>query len=133
LFSFGLFVTGVLVFFVVLDGLLPDPVVAKGKQYEEYRESKTVRFSRWSPVFRIDVADHPFYPGNVYLVFHDGQPGSGIRRFDGDFSRFDYLVKDPRRLPFEVLPPEPRAHHRRPAVTRSYRPFISCGSRHGSN
>lgn len=108
LFSFGLFVTGVLVFFVVLDGLLPDPIVARGKSYEEYREAKTVRFSRWSPVFRIDVVDHPFFPGNVWLVFHDGQPGSGIRRFDGDFSRFDYLDKDPRRLPFEVLPPEPR-------------------------
>jgi hypothetical protein len=108
LFSIGLFVTGVLTLFVVLDGLLPDPIVARGKQFEEYRRAKTVRFSKWSPVFRIDVADHPFFPGNVYLVFHDGQPGSGIRRFNGDFSNFDYLDHDPRRLPFEVLPPSPR-------------------------
>lgn len=108
LFSIGIFVTIVLGLFTVLDGLLPDPIVAAGKQYEEYRNANTVRFSKWSPVFRIDVADHPFFPGNTYLVFHDGQPGSGIRRFDGDFQRFDYLDHDPRRLPFDVLPPEPR-------------------------
>jgi predicted membrane-bound spermidine synthase len=87
---------------------LIDPVVAKSKSYEDFRREKLVLYSKWSPVFRIDVASHPFYPGDVFLVFHDGQPGSGIRRFDGSFERFEYLKKDPRALPFEVLPKEPK-------------------------
>ncbi|HEX3597649.1 MAG TPA: hypothetical protein VHU80_21220 [Polyangiaceae bacterium] len=87
---------------------LRDPVVAKSKSYEEFRRDKLVVYSKWSPVFRIDVAKHPFYPDDLFLVFHDGQPGSGIRRFDGTFDRFQYLNRDPRALPFAVLPPEPK-------------------------
>ena len=87
---------------------LRDPVVAKSKSYEEFRKDNLVLYSKWSPVFRIDVAKHPFYPGDVFLVFHDGQPGSGIRRFDGTFERFEYLNHDPRALPFAVLPPDPK-------------------------
>jgi predicted membrane-bound spermidine synthase len=87
---------------------LQDPVVARSKAFEDYRQSGAVRFSKWSPVFRIDVADHPFFPGDLFLVFHDGQPGSGLRQFDGTFKKFGYLETDPRALPFEVLPPSPR-------------------------
>jgi predicted membrane-bound spermidine synthase len=87
---------------------LRDPVVAKSKQYEDYRNGKLVLYSKWSPVFRIDVAKHPLDPDNLFLVFHDGQPGSGIRRFDGSFDRFQYLNTDPRALPFKVLPPHPK-------------------------
>jgi hypothetical protein len=93
---------------VTTGALLADPTVAKSKSFEDFRNAKVVEFSKWSPVFRIDVAKHPFYPGEVYLVFHDGQPGSGLRRFDGDFAPFAYLNKDPRALPFDVLPKEPR-------------------------
>ncbi|HVU05622.1 MAG TPA: hypothetical protein VHE30_27930 [Polyangiaceae bacterium] len=87
---------------------LPDPVVAKTKSFEDFRNAGVVRFSKWSPVFRIDVADHPFKKGDLYLVFHDGQPGSGLRRYDGDMKPFEYLKTDPRSLPFAVLPEHPK-------------------------
>jgi predicted membrane-bound spermidine synthase len=87
---------------------LRDPKVAHAKQFEDFRREKTVLFSEWSPVFRIDVAQHPFFPDELKLVFHDGQPGSGLHHFDGDFRRFDYLLKDARALPFDVLPKGPR-------------------------
>jgi spermidine synthase len=93
---------------VVVPDLLQDPVVAKGKSYEEFRREKLVRFTKWNPVFRIDVMDHPFFPGKEYILFHDGQPGSGMRRFNGEFTDFKYLDNDSRSLPFEVLPAEPR-------------------------
>ncbi len=91
---------------VATGALLTDPVVAKSKSYESFRRS--VIFSKWSPVFRIDVANHPLFPGDLFLVFHDGQPGSGLRRFDGTFQRFAYLEHDPRALPFDVLPKHPK-------------------------
>ncbi|HVW23807.1 MAG TPA: hypothetical protein VHC69_00460 [Polyangiaceae bacterium] len=107
---FGMGVLAVAVLLVpVATGLgLRDPVVARSKSYEDYRDGKLVLYSKWSPVFRIDVAKHPLYPNDLFLVFHDGQPGSGIRRFDGSFERFQYLNTDPRALPFKVLPPEPK-------------------------
>jgi MFS family permease len=109
LLAVGGFILAILAVPVATGFGLRDPVVAKSKSYEEFRKNKLVLYSKWSPVFRIDVAKHPFYPGDVYLVFHDGQPGSGIRRFDGKtFDRFEYLNKDPRALPFAVLPPEPK-------------------------
>ncbi|MBM4361281.1 MAG: hypothetical protein FJ104_01280, partial [Deltaproteobacteria bacterium] len=91
-----------------LPDLLDDPVVARTKQYEEYRKAGLVRYSRWSPVFRVDVVDHPFQPGDLFILFHDGQPGSGLRRFDGNFERFEYLQKDTRALPFDILPRRPK-------------------------
>jgi spermidine synthase len=93
---------------VATGALVRDPVVSRGKGFEDYRNGKIVHFSKWSPVFRVDVADHPFHSGEAFLLFHDGQPGSGMRRFNGDFGPFEYLRTDPRALPFEVLPRGPR-------------------------
>jgi spermidine synthase len=106
LFWVGIAISAVLAVPAFIWGLLPDPVVAESKQYEGYR--KSIWFSQWSPVFRVDVATHPTHPGEVFLNFHDGQPGSGMRFFDGTFGRFKYLDKDARALPFEMAPPEPK-------------------------
>jgi len=103
----GAAVLGVLISATVTGKSLKDPTVAISKQFEEYRSAGLVEYSAWSPVFRIDVAKHPLRK-DTYLVFHDGQPGSGMRRFTGDFSAFDYLQKDSRALPFDVLPKGPR-------------------------
>jgi spermidine synthase len=92
----------------LVPGLLADPVVASSKHYEEYRREKLVRFSQWSPVFRVDVMDHPFKLGNEFILFHDGQAGAGMVRFTPDFAHFKYLERDARLLPFRVLPPGPR-------------------------
>jgi Na+-transporting methylmalonyl-CoA/oxaloacetate decarboxylase gamma subunit len=111
--SRGLFVVGLATMVLLLGPLttgmfMTDPVVARAKSFEDFRRGNSVKFSKWSPVFRIDAADHPFHPGKVFLLFHDGQPGSGMRRFDGDFQPFEYLRTDSRALPFEVLPKGPR-------------------------
>ncbi|HVU05620.1 MAG TPA: hypothetical protein VHE30_27920 [Polyangiaceae bacterium] len=87
---------------------LRDPVVSHAKAFEDFRKGGLVKYSRWSPVFRVDVAAHPFHPDDTYFLFHDGQPGSGMRKFNGDFAPFEYLKTDPRALPFEVLPKHPR-------------------------
>ena len=92
---------------LVAPSLLKDPVVARAKTYEDFRKAKLVRYSKWNPVFRIDVCDHPTQPG-LYLLHHDGMPGSGLRRFNGDFKTFGHLRNDSRALPFEVLPKGPK-------------------------
>lgn len=85
----------------------PDPIVDEGKLFEELRRGGYHRLAKWNPVFRIDVFDHPFYSGELFFVYHDGLPGSGLRRFDGDFSAHDRMRKDPRAWPFTVLPAKP--------------------------
>jgi hypothetical protein len=86
-------------------GLLPDPVVDRAKRFEDFRRAGLVEFSRWHPVFRVDVAKHPLAKerGTTYIIHHDGQPGSGLRAFDGDVRKLSYLKRDPRALPFSVL------------------------------
>jgi spermidine synthase/Na+-transporting methylmalonyl-CoA/oxaloacetate decarboxylase gamma subunit len=93
---------------IVVPSVLEDPTVAQAKLFEDVRALKLVRQTVWSPVFRVDVASYVLDPENVFIVFHDGQPGSGIRRFDGTFDRFAYLDKDSRALPFSVIPKDPR-------------------------
>jgi spermidine synthase len=69
-------------------------------------ESK-VLFSRWSPVFRVDVVEGSD-PAR-HMLNHDGMIGSSILAFGGDFSalkaQFD---TDPRSHPFKVLDPSPK-------------------------
>ena len=46
-------------------------------------------FSAWNPVFRVDVTEGS---DSLRMVHHDGLPGSGLHRFDGDLgslTRFD--------------------------------------------
>jgi hypothetical protein len=93
---------------VAVRTILPEPIVAEGKTLEDFRDHGLIKFSKWHPVFRVDASEHPFYPGELLLLHHDGLPGSGIRRFDGDLGKWKSLEKDPRALPFEVLAPEPK-------------------------
>jgi predicted membrane-bound spermidine synthase len=106
LFRSGVALIGILVVPVVFWGLLPDPVVARHKAFEQYKGEGKVWFSQWSPVFRVDVA--VLDAGERWLLFHDGQPGSGLRFFDGTWDRFRYFDTDPRALPFHVAPKEPK-------------------------
>jgi hypothetical protein len=87
---------------------LPDPVVDRVKQLDSVRDAGLVLFSRWSPVFRVDVAHHPLQPEAGHMIYHDGQLGSGLPAFDGDLSKFEKLERGSRSLPFSVLPPRPK-------------------------
>ena len=94
----------------MVPGSIPDPVVDDMKDLSPKRvaESDThLLFSRWNPVFRVDVMDRPDME-NVLLIAHDGTMGSTLQQFDGDLAavapRFN---RDPRAYPFAVGKPEP--------------------------
>lgn len=105
---FGALVCILIAGFVASAKSLPDPLVDEGKLFEAYRRGGFLRYSKWDPVFRLDVIEHPFFPGEMYLNYHDGLPGSGLRRFDGNLEKHARMKKDPRALPFQVLDPHPR-------------------------
>jgi len=92
---------------IVSGGLLPDPAVDMVKDIGLFQKEKSVRFSKWHPVFRVDVSESLSISGN-YLLHHDGLLGSGLYQFNGDFSSIDHLRTDSRALPFEVLAREPQ-------------------------
>ena len=82
---------------------LPDPVVdvSKGDW-----ESKDRLFSQWSPIFRVDVIPQS---KDLDLILHDGLPGSGLHRFNGDAAAQKQLDTDAARsYPFRVLKKAPR-------------------------
>jgi hypothetical protein len=91
--------------------VLPDPVTDRVKTMSPQRMADNsgwggrILFSEWSSVFRVDVAEGP---ANVqHLINHDGNLGSTILRFDGDFSKLKRLDTDTRSTPFSVLKPNP--------------------------
>ena len=83
-------------------------------------------WTRWSPIFRVDVAESPLVDGSAAaaqddasrlqaeglgehrIIIHDGLLGSTLQRFDGDFSRLGRFDADARRLPFTLAPGSPR-------------------------
>jgi spermidine synthase len=88
--------------FVIAPGLLPDPV----KDNIKGDSDAEAIFSRWSPVFRVDVVPIPL-PGAApsnFLV-HDGTLGSVLYSWDGkkeSLGRYDTLD---RQYPFRLLGP----------------------------
>ena len=63
-------------------------------------------FSRWNPVFRIDVIPSPV-DSNTLVLVHDGMWGAIMRRFDGNRESLRFFDNDVRLLPFRLLPPDP--------------------------
>ncbi|MGH7894739.1 MAG: hypothetical protein ACREQL_08725, partial [Candidatus Binatia bacterium] len=68
-------------------------------------------FSRWSPIFRVDVNDDlgvPGAPGGQRMITHDGTWGSVLPEWNGDpatLARYDTAA---RSYPFKVLDRSPR-------------------------
>ncbi len=81
---------------------LPDPVVdvSKGDW-----ASKVSVFSQWSPIFRVDVVPQS---KDFDYILHDGLPGSGLYRFNGDAAAQKQFDTDPRSYAFRVLKKAPR-------------------------
>ena len=99
----------VLMLFLLQDEMLPEPIVDKGKPYDKSRASGLVSFSKWNPVFRVDVSLSPLGGGPKYLIHHDGLVGSGLHEFDGDFADNNQNRNfSSRAAPFEVLADAPR-------------------------
>jgi hypothetical protein len=71
-------------------------------------EANPVVFSRWHPVFRVDVMRLSLAPDSAYILNHDGNLGSALYRFDGDLSGLRRFEGDARALPFRLLGGAPR-------------------------
>jgi spermidine synthase len=87
---------------VLFPGALPDPVRdrVKGADGE-------VIFSRWSPVFRVDVVPVPLSDPPTNFLVHDGTLGSSMIQYDGNpesLRRYDTMD---RSYPFRLLKPGP--------------------------
>ena len=90
---------------LALTGALPEPVTDRLKTIHP----DTPRlFSKWSPVFRIDVTPSAVPGDTVRLIHHDGLAGSTLHRFDGDASSLERFDRDARSYPFRVLHEPPR-------------------------
>ena len=92
-----------LLLLVVVPHVLPDPIADQAKTMSPQRRGDgRVLFSRWDPVFRIDVVDHPGASADHYIVNHDGTWGSVLTRFDGNLASLASFETDPRSYPFRV-------------------------------
>src|SRR5581483_5034139 len=57
-------------------------------------------YSSWSPIFRVDAGNI----GSELLLIHDGLPGSGIFKWNGDPATLTRFETDARKFPFAVTP-----------------------------
>ena len=103
----------------LVPSLLPDPVPDRIKTMSDEHIRRKVVFSRWSPVFRVDVVPlsealpaisglPAGSPPEGLLLGHDGAWGSILMRFDGDVSSLGRYDTNERSYPFKVLAPAPR-------------------------
>jgi spermidine synthase len=91
---------------VSAERVLPELVVDGTKSMNPLNRPP-VLFSRWSPVFRVDVLDSPLVKDLGYVLAHDGMWGSILPRVDGSPKALARYDADPRAIPFAVLPPRP--------------------------
>ena len=88
---------------VLAPQILPDPIRDRVKG----GVATGSIFTRWSPVFRVDVVPGFGEPMNHFL-FHDGTIGSSIINWDGDLASLGRYDEMDRSYPFRLLPPNPR-------------------------
>jgi spermidine synthase len=88
---------------VLFPRALPDPVRDRVKG----ADAPTV-FSKWSPVFRVDVMPVPGTDPPTNFLVHDGTLGSSMLQYDGDPGSLGRYDKMDRSYPFRILKPDPR-------------------------
>lgn len=93
-------IAGVLLVAVVAPGVIPDVRLDDGKEALSL-SGAPLRYSSWSPLFRVDVRDF----GDRRILIHDGLIGSQMLRWDGrigSLAKFDF-EHNVRVLPFATL------------------------------
>ena len=103
----GALVSAALLLGALLPDRLPDPVPDPVKGLGPRLAHRTVLFSRWTPVFRIDVLPSPTSQDR-HVIYHDAMIGSVLNRFDGDLSSLARFDHDRCSYPFRLLGPAPR-------------------------
>ncbi|HXJ34670.1 MAG TPA: hypothetical protein VMS22_11620 [Candidatus Eisenbacteria bacterium] len=89
---------------------LPDPVTDRVKTMSPQNGPRPM-FTRWSPIFRVDVRNTfgvPGAPSSQRMIMHDGTWGSVLPEWNGDpatLTRYDTAT---RSYPFKVLGRAPR-------------------------
>jgi spermidine synthase len=87
---------------VLFPGALPDPVRDRVKGADA-----PAVFSRWSPVFRVDVVPVPGTDPPTNFLVHDGTLGSSMMGYDGNVESLGRYDKMDRSFPFRLLQPGP--------------------------
>ena len=108
----------VLALSAALAARLPDPVADQVKTMSPAKHSQAdVLFSRWSPVFRIDVVRFGA-DDSTLLLAHDGMWGSVIKRLDGDPTTLTHYDADERSRRSSGSHPRRGSHGRVPLARR---------------
>jgi spermidine synthase len=84
----------------LLSHRLPDPVVDSAKTMGIRQK---VLFSRWHPIFRVDVLPFPTGSDHVRVISHDGMWGAVLPSFDGDLGKLTRYETDERSYPFRLI------------------------------
>ena len=93
---------------IIVPTWLPEPVPDREKSMSPQRNGDSkILFSSWSTMFRVDVVDG-WDAKSRYLLAHDGNLGSNLIRFDGDFSKLRRFDSDPRSTPYAVIKAHPK-------------------------
>jgi len=110
-------------------GILPDPVPDRVKSLGARADSPSrVLFTRWSPVFRVDVATS--LRPDAYFLVHDGTIGSVLERRDpAQPDSADRWATSDRAYPFRVLPEHPRVAIIGAAGGNEVRASLALGAR----
>ena len=95
----------VLLLGVVFPSALPDPVRDSVKAGAE---PKPAIFSRWSPVFRVDVVPVEGSEPQIHFLVHDGTPGASIVAYDGDTASLGRYDASDRAYPYRLLGTDPK-------------------------
>ncbi len=85
---------------------LPDVVVDHVKTMSPQELPQPV-FSRWHPIFRVDVLENKQPGTDGLMLAHDGMWGSVLPHYDGDAAGLTRYDQNPRSYPFRLLPPGP--------------------------
>ncbi len=84
---------------VVLPQWLPDPIRDRVKGGAQTASI----FTRWNPVFRIDLVPVPFSDPPTRFLVHDGTIGSSLISWDGDIESLSRYESQDRSVPFRLL------------------------------
>ncbi len=102
----GVAIAAILAVGVVFPEKLPEPVTDSIKTI---RPDSPRMFTRWNPVFRVDVtAKFGDLEDRARVIHHDGLWGSSLHKFDGDVSSLSRFETNERVYAFRVTEARPR-------------------------
>jgi predicted membrane-bound spermidine synthase len=85
---------------------LPDPLPDRFSK--QLQRGSALEFSRWGPLFRVDVSALPDAQAPARVVLRDAAWSSALQRFAGDLSELEAFERDALSFAFRVLGSPPR-------------------------